>query len=409
MSFHKLSKPFEPNFTFNKPFDSEIKLIKTGPYHIILVTSNNEIYSYGHNQPNSCHLGFEEHINYLNKFQKVNLNIGEIKLLECSPYFTVFVNKENEVWVFGKEWFKKNSNNQKQQQFIGKLKNINFQVNEVKTNLNNIYFITKSTNEIYCCTLDYNKNNKNKKKSTTNYTIELLSLNNYSSSGNIIVKEIQCGEKFCLILDKNGKLYGHGKNEFGQLGLGNKTANNEYLQLTEIPLPFKVKRIACLSDSTLILNENNELFGAGSNLNGELGIGELLSESLQFTKIPLDDNIKIVTDIYSSFVGFFTIRTVDNVLYVSGANENNCLQLDTNLLQNNIFDDEFFYVTKFTKLIELENDLDFVKILFFDNTILFLKSNYFIDNGLSNLLNEKVINCYKTLQNQQLVDLSFLF
>ncbi|KAL9643556.1 hypothetical protein ABK040_010169 [Willaertia magna] len=174
MSFHKLSKPFEPNFTFNEPFDIEIKLIKTGPYHIILVTSNNEIYSYGHNQPNSCHLGFEEHINYLNKFQKVNLNIGEIKLLECSPYFTVFVNKENEVWVFGKEWFKKNSNNQKQQQqqqFIGKLKNINFQVKEVKTNF------------------------------------------------------------------------------------------------------------------------------------------------LQFTKIPLDDDIRIVTDIYSSFVGFFTIRTEDNVLY----------------------------------------------------------------------------------------------
>jgi alpha-tubulin suppressor-like RCC1 family protein len=83
---------------------------------------------------------------------------------------------------------------------------------------------------------------------------------------------IVCGDSHSIILTENDELYVCGSNIFGQLGLGDNNNRNLY---TKLENNFgKMKNIVCGDNYNIILNENNELFVCGENFSGQLGLGD---------------------------------------------------------------------------------------------------------------------------------------
>jgi alpha-tubulin suppressor-like RCC1 family protein len=72
---------------------------------------------------------------------------------------------------------------------------------------------------------------------------------------------IACGSAHSIILNEKNQIFVCGYNNYGQLGLGDFKDRHEY---TELENNFgQIKNIYCCATYSMILNENNELFGSG--------------------------------------------------------------------------------------------------------------------------------------------------
>jgi RCR-type E3 ubiquitin transferase len=83
--------------------------------------------------------------------------------------------------------------------------------------------------------------------------------------GPILLKEevvqIACGLHHTVMLTKNGEVYTCGSNLYGQLGLGNTTLHRGIVKL-QVPL---ARQIAAGSQHTVILTKSGEVYTLGSN------------------------------------------------------------------------------------------------------------------------------------------------
>ena len=132
------------------------------------------------------------------------------------------------------------------------------------------------------------------------------------------IKSVYCGHNHTLILKNDDTLWGCGNNSYGQLGIesaGNKTT------FTIIDTnPGNIKSICCGSNCTLMLQNNGILWGCGSNSNGQLGLGDK-TNVITFTKIT--NNIKSV---YCGYQHTIILKN-DGTLWGCGKNESGQLGL----------------------------------------------------------------------------------
>ncbi|XP_076822444.1 E3 ubiquitin-protein ligase MYCBP2-like isoform X2 [Clavelina lepadiformis] len=80
--------------------------------------------------------------------------------------------------------------------------------------------------------------------------------------------QIACGDHHTVVLTDVGSVCVFGKNNHGQLGLGDTHNRN---QPTRINLPHKVVKISAGSHHSILLTDDGLLFGCGSNAQGQLG------------------------------------------------------------------------------------------------------------------------------------------
>ncbi|GAU79449.1 hypothetical protein [Fusibacter sp. 3D3] len=85
------------------------------------------------------------------------------------------------------------------------------------------------------------------------------------------IKSIECYDSTMFILYRNGKVISKGKNEFGQLGIGNLNAIPE---LKYNSLHDGVSQIACGENFTIFKLNDGTLCASGSNRYGELASGD---------------------------------------------------------------------------------------------------------------------------------------
>ena len=159
--------------------------------------------------------------------------------------------------------------------------------------------------------------------SETNYitTPKLLSLN-------FTVKQIACGNSFTLLLDDNGNVYGAGSNEYGQLGLESdykKTSVVSTFTKIDALSDKKIVKIAASGYASFALTDNNELYSFGDNYYGELGINS-------DTKHPNNSNINkcLVDDVVdvSASDSNVLVLTSNNRVYSWGRNQYNQLGIE---------------------------------------------------------------------------------
>ncbi|KAJ5069106.1 btk-binding protein-related [Anaeramoeba ignava] len=105
-----------------------------------------------------------------------------------------------------------------------------------------------------------------------------------------IIEDIVSGNSSIYLLTSNQNVYGIGSNLFGQLGF-----DSEKLYKTEKPI-LMMKNVSKIfsgnfSTHVFLLNSNQELFGCGYNLYGQLGLGESRKEEIKIQKLTKIQNI----------------------------------------------------------------------------------------------------------------------
>lgn len=125
-----------------------------------------------------------------------------------------------------------------------------------------------------------------------------------------------------LLIDRSGNVYTTGNNDRGQLCHGDLESRDMFRHVASLPGPAKAAAVGL--DFTLILLSDGRIFGCGNNENGELGLGPNVTHSVT------PDNRNGLSDIISVSAGlsFSLYLQADNVLgrvnkgqvYGSGSN-----------------------------------------------------------------------------------------
>ncbi|KAJ5078677.1 hypothetical protein M0811_14788 [Anaeramoeba ignava] len=105
-----------------------------------------------------------------------------------------------------------------------------------------------------------------------------------------IIEDIVSGADSIYLLTSNQNVYGIGSNHNGQLGFDSET-----LKKTEKPI-LMMKNVSKIfsgntSSSFFLLNSNQELFGCGYNGFGQLGLGESIRKEVYIKKLTKIQNI----------------------------------------------------------------------------------------------------------------------
>ncbi|NXK63567.1 RPGR regulator, partial [Sylvietta virens] len=84
---------------------------------------------------------------------------------------------------------------------------------------------------------------------------------------------ISCGDEHTAIITGKGKLYMFGSNDWGQLGLGSKNTVTKPTCVKALK-PEKPKLAVCGRNHTLVYTEKGNVYAAGGNSEGQLGLGD---------------------------------------------------------------------------------------------------------------------------------------
>ncbi len=139
------------------------------------------------------------------------------------------------------------------------------------------------------------------------------------------IAKIACGDSHSFILLYNGDLYATGSTAFGVLGFSKLMDYNEIHQWTRVAT--NVKDVATHYRHSLIIKYNGDVYATGSNFDGQLGIDiEDYAEIHQWKRITYEGNYTNVAcgKLHSMFL------KNDGTLYVAGSNSNGQLGLGTN-------------------------------------------------------------------------------
>lgn len=86
------------------------------------------------------------------------------------------------------------------------------------------------------------------------------------------IKQISAGDEHSLLLRKDGKVFAFGKNSYGQLGDGSFASADKLIECL-IPSNFSIDRVVAGSDFSLALTGDGKVLGWGRNDRGQLGLG----------------------------------------------------------------------------------------------------------------------------------------
>mgnify|MGYP003294020037 CR=1 FL=1 len=148
---------------------------------------------------------------------------------------------------------------------------------------------------------------------------ELLELLKESNINPYKIEKIFCGHLATFLVYNTGEVYGAGSNGYGSLGLGDTSAKSSF---TLIPGMTDVKQIAGGFQHTAILKNDGTVWTSGYNSSGQLGLGNTTNKST-FTKVNIDNVKQIACG--ENFT--FAVKN-DGSLWACGLNETSQLGLN---------------------------------------------------------------------------------
>jgi alpha-tubulin suppressor-like RCC1 family protein len=107
-------------------------------------------------------------------------------------------------------------------------------------------------------------------------TAEYYSFTKVPFPVNVNITAIAAGYDHSLALDSNGKVYVTGGNYCGQLGMGDSGYETSRYNFTEVPLPTNTNiiSIAARLNHSIVLDSNGKVYTTGRNDYGQLGLGD---------------------------------------------------------------------------------------------------------------------------------------
>ncbi len=281
--------PFDDTTTTTQMTDT-ITQIACGNSHSIILTATNKIFSTGYNWDGQLGLGHTENTTTFTKVD--NIEIYDQANDQYSP----------------------------------------ISLNEIVTKIicgNNYTMFLTSSNKLFA-TGDNGNGELGFGNTTNPYNFTEVRINNLNNGENII--NLDAGRRHTLLLTSEKRVFGTGDNGDNQLGIN--TDGENVLEFTPIPIANlndneQIENIICGDFQTILLTNNNRLFGTGENWDGQLG-KEIFESVYGFIEanIPLqqDENVQQVSaGRYHTF-----ILTSNSRLFGSGANWNGQLGLGNN-------------------------------------------------------------------------------
>ena len=292
-----------------------IKQVYCGYSHTFILKNDGTLWGTGNNYSGQLGLG-DGHDRYA--FTQITTNIDNIKEVYCGGSYTIILKNDGTLWGCGA--------NGGGQLGLGDTTN-RTTFTQITTNTDNIKdvycggshtFILKNDGTVWGCGHNgYGElglgNNTNK----NTFTQITTNVND--------IKQVYCGYSHTFMLKNDGTLWSCGYNYNGQLGLGD---SDDRYTFTEIATNANdIKSICCGSHHTLILKNDGSLWGTGRNNCSQLGLGDTTDRTI-FTQVTT--NINNIKEIYCGANHTFILKN-DGTLWGTGRNDFSNLGLkDTN-------------------------------------------------------------------------------
>ena len=292
-----------------------IKQVYCGYSHTFILKNDGTLWGTGNNYSGQLGLG-DGHDRYA--FTQITTNIDNIKEVYCGGSYTIILKNDGTLWGCGA--------NGSGQLGLGDTTN-RTTFTQVTTNADNIKsvccgsshtLILKNDGTVWGCGHNgYGElglgNNTNK----NTFTQITTNIND--------IKEIYCGGSHTFMLKNDGTLWGCGYNYNGQLGLGDSDDRYTFTEITTNA--NNIKSICCGSHHTLILKNDGSLWGTGRNNCSQLGLGDTTDRTI-FTQVTT--NINNIKEIYCGAHHTLILKN-DGTLWGTGRNDFSNLGLkDTN-------------------------------------------------------------------------------
>ena len=92
--------------------------------------------------------------------------------------------------------------------------------------------------------------------------------------GTVSVVQIACGDNHCMALTRGGKLFSWGDNQHGQLGQGSSEKALSAPQPIECLHSLPIRHIACGGQHSFLVSHSGAVYAWGKNNKGQLGLGD---------------------------------------------------------------------------------------------------------------------------------------
>ena len=137
------------------------------------------------------------------------------------------------------------------------------------------------------------------------------------------ITHVACGDEQTILLTNQDRLFGSGSNQAGQLGLGSSQAPSQFvpIPLPNLPNDEQITHVACGQHHTVFSTSKGRLFGTGSNDRHQLGLKPVKTHAA-FIVVPLpglEPNEQITHVACGS--GHTVFSTTKGRLWVAGCNQ----------------------------------------------------------------------------------------
>ena len=255
--------------------------------HTITLAQDGTLYSFGFNGEGQLCLGDNNNVALPSQIP----NLHNVKQVSCGGHFTVCVDDEGLIWSFGE-------NNCGQ---LGTGNTTNFAEPQkvecvppaysVSCGARHTLIITNDSNLLVC---GHNGQGQLFLDNTVNQsTFQETSFSNIS--------KISAGGHHSLFQNYKGEIYGCGRNNSGEVGLG----HFNHPQITVSPIlnqPENIVQFCCGYQQSYFLDSRGNVFSVGFNAHGNLGLGHNKKQNT-LNKIPNIPAIKLISTIgYSCYL-----------------------------------------------------------------------------------------------------------
>ena len=275
-----------------------------GGSHAFLLKNDGTVWATGNNGYGQLGLG---DTNNSTRFQQVN--ITDVKQIACGFNFTAILKNDGSVWTCGYNGYGQLGlgNTTNQSTFTKVTTNINNDVTQIYAGGYHL-FALKNDGTVWCCGKnDYGQlglGNTNSKSTFTKVTTNTED-----------TVKISCGYEHTYILKNNGMIFSCGKNSNGQLGL---STTNDMTTFNQVQNMDNVRNIISGGYHVFVVKKDGTLWACGYNGSGQLGLNDVESRA---TFVQVNVNVDDIQHVICGFNHSLIIRN-DGILYAAGENGN---------------------------------------------------------------------------------------
>ena len=309
------------------------KYISCGAYHTMVLMTNGTIWGTGKNDNGQLGLGDISHRNTLTLLTSDISGCTPLSI-SCGSEHTMVLMTDGTIWGTGR--------------------NYSGQLGIDNTTIKGHPRLTRLTSDISGCTpLSISCGSEHTMVLMTNGTIwgtgrndnGQLGLGNLdekttltpmtSDISGCIPKYINCGKFHTMVLMTNGTIWGTGESGLGQIGIGTPIGNITTLTRITSDLSGRTpKYISCGRSHTMVLMTDGTIWGTGYNTSGELGLNDT---TIRYTLSRITSDLSGCTPEYISCGEYHTMALMTNgTIWGTGNNGNGQLGIG-NTTQKNIF------------------------------------------------------------------------